>query len=59
MRITRADNPTSVEVNFYTKGRGRSEVTVQQRRLKNALEMKRLRAFWASALDRLKERLLQ
>jgi uncharacterized protein YndB with AHSA1/START domain len=56
MRIAWADE-TSVEVNFYAKGEGKSHVAVQHSKLKGEPEVLKAKKFWAGALDTLKERL--
>lgn len=53
MRITWTDGTTSVEVNFYAKGKAKSQVTVQHRKLAGADEVERMRAYWGEALERL------
>lgn len=55
MRITWPDQRTSVVVNFYPKGAGKSQVTVQHSRLADAKAAERMEAYWGKALDRLKE----
>jgi uncharacterized protein YndB with AHSA1/START domain len=55
MRITWTDGKTSVEVNFYPKGAGKSQVVVQHSKLPDAKAAARLKTFWAGALDRLQE----
>jgi len=51
MRITWSDGKTSVEVNFYEKGDGKSQVTVQHGKLANATEAKRMQAYWKKKLQ--------
>ncbi len=55
LRITWADGRTSVEVLFYPKGDGRSQVSVQHRKLPDADAAARMKAYWAEALNRLKQ----
>lgn len=57
MRITWGDGPTGLEVNFYAKGEGKSQVTVQHNKLSSAKEAERMKAFWADALERLQDQL--
>ena len=45
---------SSVEARFYTRGQARSQVTVQHSKLASAEEGEKMKAYWASALDRLK-----
>ena len=54
MRITWVDGRTSVEANFYAKGLGRSQVAVQHNKLPDAAAGKRMKAYWAEALEQLK-----
>jgi hypothetical protein len=54
LRITWVDGKTSVEVMFYAKGDAKSQVAVQHRKLPGAAAVK-AKAFWAGALDRLKQ----
>ena len=53
MRITRSDDKTSVDVNFYEKGAQKSHVTVQYTKLPDSSEADRMKVFWKAALDRL------
>ena len=52
MRITWPDG-TAVDVYFYSKGPGKSQVAVQHNKLAAAKEVERARASWKAALDRL------
>ena len=45
----------SVSVNFYEKGSGKSQVTIEHSRIVNAEEAQERKAYWGAALDRLKE----
>jgi len=55
LRITWSDGNTNVEVMLYPKGPGKSQVSVQHNKLKNAADAKRMKRFWSYALDRLKD----
>lgn len=57
MRITWADNKSSVSVNFYPKGTGKSQVSVQHGKLPDAKAGARYKSYWAGRLDRLKTHL--
>ena len=57
LRITWADGQTSVDVELYAKGEAKSQVTIQHSKLANAAAVKRQKAYWATALDRLKAHL--
>jgi uncharacterized protein YndB with AHSA1/START domain len=56
MRITWNDNDsnTNVEVNFYRKGKSKSQVVVQHNRLADSKQVEHMRSYWKAALDRLK-----
>ena len=54
MRITWPDGKTSVEVNFYPKGDGKSQVVVQHSKLPNAKEASAKKAYWSKKLEGLK-----
>lgn len=54
LRIEWARGRTKVDVNFYDKGKGKSQVTVDHRKLADAREAARMKAYWAENLDRLK-----
>jgi uncharacterized protein YndB with AHSA1/START domain len=58
LRIT-WDDGTRVEVMFTVKGDEKSQVSVSHHKLADAGEVKRLRAYWSKALDRLKELLVE
>lgn len=53
IRITWNGGPTSVEVYFYPKAAGRTQVVVQHRKLGRASDVPKMKKFWAAALDRL------
>ena len=57
MRITWEDGSTSVEVNFYARGKSKSQVALEHRKLSSAADVSRMKAFWSKALDALKSRL--
>ena len=57
MRITWNDGETSVEVGFYAKGAGKSQVAVQHSKLKDKNEVAAKKELWSEALGRLKEQL--
>ena len=52
MRVTWPDE-TSVSVNFYEKGEGRSQVVVQHLKLSDQAAVARIKVYWAEALQRL------
>lgn len=54
MRITWVDGKTSVEANFYAKGAGKSQITVQHNKLADAKAVERMRSYWGGALGKLK-----
>ncbi len=53
IRITWVDGVTHVEVNFYAKGNGKSQVALQHTKLPDARSVARMKAYWGKALDRL------
>jgi hypothetical protein len=55
MRITWAGGGSSVDVNFYSRGPEKSQVEVDHKRLADADEVARMKAFWSEALDALKK----
>ncbi len=54
MRITWTDGRTSVNVSFYAKGMGKSQVSVQHGKLPDAKAAARMKTYWAGKLDGLK-----
>jgi activator of Hsp90 ATPase-like protein len=54
MRVTWNDGKTSLEINFYSKGDGKSQVVIQHSKLPNAKASAKMKAYWAKALDRLR-----
>lgn len=56
MHITWADG-TSVDVGFYVKGKGRSQVAIGHRKLASAGDVARMKGFWAEALEELQGKL--
>jgi uncharacterized protein YndB with AHSA1/START domain len=56
LRITWPDGG-SVDVELYPKGEAKTQVTVQHSKLADAAAVKRFKAYWAEALDRLKAQL--
>jgi uncharacterized protein YndB with AHSA1/START domain len=57
MRITwePGEAATSVEVSFYAKGHGKSQVTVDHGKLKTAAAGERMKRLWRGKLEKLKE----
>lgn len=53
MRITWPDG-TNVDVNFIAKDEGRSQLSLQHSKLADSESVARVKAYWASALDRLR-----
>ena len=54
MRITWSDKKTSLEVNFYQKGKGKAQVVVQHAKLKDSKEADKMKGYWAKTLEDLK-----
>lgn len=55
MRIGWIDEKTSVDADFYAKGTGKSQITVQHRKLKTAKEAARMKTYWKGRLETLKK----
>ena len=55
LRIAWGAGTSSVDVNFYASGPEKSQVVVDHRRLADADEVARMKAFWTEALDALKK----
>ena len=55
MRITWTDGTSNVEVNFYPKGVGKTQLAVQHNKLPNAKAAAKMKAFWGQRLQRLQE----
>jgi hypothetical protein len=55
MRITWVDGKTHVDVNFYDKGPGKSQVAVQHTQLDSAQDVEKAKASWKRALGELGE----
>jgi uncharacterized protein YndB with AHSA1/START domain len=53
IRITWSDGATSVEVGFYEKGPGKSQVAVQHSKLADAQVAEERKAYWGERLERL------
>jgi len=54
IRMTWKDGKTSLEINFYPKETGKSQVVVQHSKLPNAAAATRMKTYWGKALDRLR-----
>ena len=54
LRITWAKDNTNVEVLLYPKGPGKSQISVQHNKLRDAKTAAKMKAYWGKALDRLK-----
>ena len=54
MRITWVDGQSSLEVNFYSKAKNKSQVVVQHSKLPNAKDAEKKKSYWGENLDRLK-----
>jgi hypothetical protein len=55
LRSTWEDGKTSLSVSFYAKGVAKSQVVAQHGKLPDAKAAAKMKKFWATALDRLKE----
>ena len=54
LRVTWIDGKSSIEVQFYTKGVDKSQVTVEQKKLANAKAVAKTKAYWTAALGKLR-----
>ena len=59
MRVTWPDGKTNLEINFYPKGDGKSQVVVQHNKLPNAKASGSMKSYWSKALDQLRDSLEQ
>ena len=57
LRITWPEGETKVDVELYPKGDAKTQVSLQHSKLPNTAVVKKQKAFWAAALDRLKAEL--
>jgi uncharacterized protein YndB with AHSA1/START domain len=55
MRVTWKDKKTSLEINFYSKTVGKSQVVVQHSKLASASAAAKMKMYWSKALDRLRD----
>ncbi|MGI8896914.1 MAG: DUF4287 domain-containing protein [Pyrinomonadaceae bacterium] len=55
MRVTWKDGITSLEISFYPKGDGKSQVVVQHSKLPDAKSAAKMKTYWGKALDQLRE----
>ena len=55
MRVTWKDKKTSLEINFYPKTAGKSQVVVQHSKLASASAAAKMKTYWSKSLDRLRE----
>ena len=55
IRAAWSGGKTSIDANFYARGDSKSQVSVQHSKLPSAGEAAKMKAFWAKALQNLKE----
>lgn len=55
MRVTWTDGKTSLEINFYAKGENKSQVALQHNKLPDGDTAALMKAYWATALDRMRD----
>ncbi|MFQ6675211.1 MAG: DUF4287 domain-containing protein [Fidelibacterota bacterium] len=55
LRITWTDGITHVDVNLYSKGDRKSQVTVQHTKLSEKHDLSRRKTYWSEALQQLKD----
>ncbi len=54
MRIDLAGGKSSIDAMFYAKGKDKSQVTIERRKLANANEVMKVKKYWIAALGKLK-----
>ena len=54
LRLLWTDGTSAIVVQFYPKGAGKSQVTIERRKLKSAKEVSQVKAYWSAALEKLK-----
>ncbi|MBI2925627.1 MAG: hypothetical protein HYY24_07980 [Verrucomicrobia bacterium] len=54
LRLTWGDGKTSVDVNFYAKGDGKSQVSLNHGKLPNVTQAARMKKYWAGELAKLR-----
>jgi uncharacterized protein YndB with AHSA1/START domain len=59
LRITWKDGSTSLEIGFFEKGAGKSQVAVQHSKLPDARAVAKMKRYWADALERLRQYLIR
>ena len=57
VRVAATGGRSSIDVRFYPKGDGKSQVTVQHSKLANADEAQRMKTYWGDVLARLQQSL--
>jgi uncharacterized protein YndB with AHSA1/START domain len=57
LRLNWKDGKTSLEISFYPKNAGKSQVVVQHGKLPDAKTAAKMKTFWGKALDQLRETL--
>ncbi|MFN2513596.1 MAG: DUF4287 domain-containing protein [Pyrinomonadaceae bacterium] len=55
IRVTWKDGKTSLEISFYAKGDGKSQIVAQHSKLPDAKAAAKMKTYWSKALDRLRE----
>jgi uncharacterized protein YndB with AHSA1/START domain len=55
LRISWIDGQTSLDVSFYPKEPAKTQITVQHNKLVTADDAERMKAYWASALEKLSD----
>ncbi len=53
MRVTWIDGKTNLDVYFYDKGAGKSQIVVDHTKLANASAAKKMKEYWKKNLERL------
>lgn len=55
LRLVRSVDQTKLDINFYSKGKTKSQLAVQHGKLSDAETADKMKNYWSNKLDRLKE----
>lgn len=55
LRLTWEDGVSIVCINFYSKGPAKAQVTIEHNKLKNTAAVKKMKAYWAKAMEGLSQ----
>ena len=57
MRITWADGKTNLDINFYDKGKSKTQIVVQHSKLSDNKQVDKMKLYWRDSLERLSQSL--